>query len=329
MHENEFVNEFVTRISDMSEDELARIKTELSVFVSGWDVKKRTTELAVYEECPVAFKAYLVTKKIEGRSPKTLELYKLVLEDMLRTIHKDLATITTNDLRFYLYNLKDQRNISDRTLDHRRLILSGFFTWCYDEKYIPSNPSVSLSPIKYEVTPRKPLSDTQMERLRDVCETAREKAIVEVLYSTGCRCSELAGLKRDDVNLTTREVKLYGKGRKHRKSYINARAEIALRNYLAERTDYEEWLFVSERNPHHQMTKSGFEKIIHILGDRAGIKDVYPHRIRHTFATDALNRGMPVTDLQVLMGHESIDTTTIYAKASQLNISTNHQKYVV
>jgi site-specific recombinase XerD len=329
MQENEFVNGFVARIGDMSEEELSRIKQELSIFMSGWDVKKRSTELAVYEECPVAFKAYLVTKKIEGRSPKTLDLYKLVLEDMIRTIRKELATITTNDLRLYLYNLKDQRNISDRTLDHRRLILSGFFTWCYDEKYIPSNPTVSLSPIKYEVTPRKSMTDTQMERMRDACKTAREKAILEVLYSTGCRCSELTNLKRSDIDLATREVKLYGKGRKHRKSYINARAEIALKNYLAERTDVEEWLFVSERKPHHQLTKSGIEKIIHILGDRAGIKDAYPHRIRHTFATDALNRGMPVTDLQVLMGHESIDTTTIYAKASQLSISTNHHKYVI
>ena len=329
MQGNEFVNGFVARIGDMSEEELSRIKQELSIFMSGWDVKKRSTELAVYEECPVAFKAYLVTKKIEGRSPKTLDLYKLVLEDMIRTIRKELATITTNDLRFYLYNLKDQRNISDRTLDHRRLILSGFFTWCYDEKYIPSNPTASLSPIKYEVTPRKSMTDTQMERMRDACKTAREKAILEVLYSTGCRCSELTNLKRSDIDLTTREVKLYGKGRKHRKSYINARAEIALKNYLAERTDAEEWLFVSERKPHHQLTKSGIEKIIHILGDRAGIKDAYPHRIRHTFATDALNRGMPVTDLQILMGHESIDTTTIYAKASQLSISTNHHKYVI
>jgi len=329
MQENEFVNGFVARIGDMSEEELARIKEELSIFVSGWDVKKRSTELAIYEESPVAYKAYLVTKKIEGRSPKTLDLYKLVLEDMLRTIRKDLAAITTNDLRFYLYSLKDQRKISDRTLDHRRLIISGFFTWCYDEKYIPSNPAVSLSPIKYEIKPRKPLSDIQMERLRDACKTAREKAILEVLYATGCRCSELVGLKRDDVDLKTREVKLYGKGRKHRKSYINARAEIALKNYFAERDDFQEWLFVSERKPHRQMTNSGIEKIIHILGDRADIKDAYPHRIRHTFATDALNRGMPVTDLQVLLGHENIDTTTIYAKASQLNISTNHQKYVV
>ncbi len=329
MQGNDFVNEFVARIGDMSEEELARIKTELSVFVSEWDVKKRSTELAVYEECPVAYKAYLVTKKIEGRSPGTLDLYKLVLEDMLRTIHKDLKEITTNDLRFYLYSLKDNREISDRTLDHRRLILSGFFTWCYNEKYIPSNPTISLSPIKYEVKPRKPMTDSQMERLRDACKTTREKAILEVLYSTGCRCSELTNLKRDDVDLTTREVKLYGKGRKHRKSYISARAEIALRNYLAERTDYQEWLFVSERNPHHQMTKSGIEKTIHILGDRADIRDVYPHRIRHTFATDALNRGMPVTDLQVLMGHEQLNTTTIYAKASQLNISNNHQKYVI
>lgn len=329
MNEDNFINEFLAQIGDMPEHELSRIKQELSMFVSRWEVKKRSTELAVYEECPVAFKAYLVTKKIEGRSSNTLNLYKLVLEDMLRAIHKELTSITTNDLRLYLYSLKDERNISDRTLDNRRLILSSFFTWCYDEKYIFTNPTISLSPIKYEIKPRKPMTDTQMEKLRDVCYTSREKAILEVLYSTGCRCSELTNLKREDIDLNTREVKLFGKGKKHRKSYINARAEIALRKYLAERADYQEWLFVSERNPHHKMTNSGVQKILHILGDRASIKDVYPHRIRHTFATDALNRGMPVTDLQVLMGHESIDTTTIYAKASQLSISTNHHKYVI
>lgn len=329
MYENEFVNGFVSKIGDMDGEELSRIKSELLLFISEWDVKKRTTELIPYEECPAAYKAYLVTKKIEGRSPKTLNLYKIVLEDMLRAIHKDIAKITTNDLRLYLYSIKDQRNISDRTLDHRRQIISCFFTWCYEEKYIPDNPAIALSPIKFEVKPRTPLSDTQMERLRDACSTARDKAILEVFYSTGCRCSELTNLKRDDVNLITREVRLYGKGRKHRNSYINARAEIALRRYLAERNDYQEWLFVSDRQPHNQMKNSGIEKIIHDLGERAGIRDVYPHRIRHTFATDALNRGMPVTDLQLLMGHERIDTTTIYAKASQLSMSTNHHKYVI
>ncbi len=329
MQGNEFVNGFVARVEDMPEDILARIKEELSVYVCDWDVKKRTTELAVYEECPAAYKAFMVTKKIEGRSPGTLNMYRIVLEDAFRTIRKELSQITTNDLRLYLYNLKDQRNISDRTLNQRRVILSGFFKWCYEESYIPANPAISLSPIKYEVKPRKPLSNTEMELLRNACRTEREKAILEVLYSTGCRCSELTNLRIEDVDLYTREVKLFGKGRKHRKSYINARAEVALRKYLASRKDVQEWLFVSDRNPHPQMTNSGVEKVIHNLGDRAKVKDVFPHRIRHTFATDALNRGMPVTDLQILMGHDRIDTTTIYAKASQLNISTNHQKYVI
>lgn len=329
MHENEFVNGFVTRIGDMTDEELARIKTELAIFINDWDVKKRTTEVAIYEDCPMAYKAYMVTKKIEGRSPKTLDQYRMTLEDMFRTIRKEPSAITTNDLRFYLYNLKDTRKISDRTLDQRRIIINGFFTWCFAENYVPTNPALSLSPIKYEIKPRKPLTDTQMELLRNACCTAREKAIVEVMYATGCRVSELADLKKTDVDLTTRKVKVFGKGRKHRDTYINARAEIALKNYLDERTDYQEWLFVSLRQPHRKMTSSGIRKVIHAVGDRVRLWDVVPHRVRHTFATDALNHGMPVTDLQVLMGHEKLDTTMIYAKTSELNISMNHHRYVI
>lgn len=329
MHENEFVNEFVTRIGDMESEELSRIKTELAVFINDWDVRKRSTEVAIYDDYPMAYKAFMVTKKIEGRSPKTLDQYRMALENMFKVIKKEITTITTNDLRFYLYSLKDKNKVSDRTLDQRRIIISGFFKWCFAERYITVNPALPLSPIKYEVKPRRPLTDIQMELLRDACKTTREKAIVEVMYATGCRVSELADLKKTDINLTTREVKVFGKGRKHRDTYINARAEIALRNYLAERTDYQEWLFVSLRQPHRKMTSSGIRKVIHAVGDRVKMWDVVPHRVRHTFATDALNHGMPVTDLQVLMGHEKLDTTMIYAKTSELNISMNHHKFVI
>ena len=328
--QNELINKFMMRMSGkIPNDELKNVITELQMLMNNYDVSKKTTDLVVYHDLYEELRVYMVTKKIEGRSEGTLSLYKLCLADMLTKIGKPVKEITSNDLRAYLYNLQNERKISDRTLDDRRVICHTFFCWCVAEKYIDHNPCDVLSPIKYEIKERKPFSDVEMELLRDACKTEKERAIIEVLYSTGCRVSELTGLKKSDINFVSREVHLFGKGKKHRISYINARAEIHLKKYFELREDDNEHVFVSDRQPHHELHKEGIEKIVRIIGQRADLKDVYPHRFRHTMATDALDHGMPVTDLQNLLGHSRLETSMIYAKVSQTNVLHNHKKCII
>jgi len=172
----------------ISDEDLGIVMKELQILLNDYDVSRRATDLMVYEDLPKAYKVFMVTKKLEGRSSGTLELYQLCLEHFFDSIGKSLDEITTNDIRVYLYYVKDTRGISDRTLDNRRLILNNFFTWCSQEGYISSNPCATIAPIKFECKPREPLSDIEMERLRMSCVTSRERAILEVLYGTGCRC---------------------------------------------------------------------------------------------------------------------------------------------
>ena len=311
----------------ISNADIKLVENTLRSCLADYNLEKKCTELIVYEGLPEEYKYYMVSKSIEGRSQGTLDLYKLRLEDMLTTIQKPLRDITTNDLMVYLYKMQEQRKVSDRTLDSCRLIFHAFFAYCFDCGYIPKNPCASISPIHYESKPREPLNDIEMEKLRKACKTSRETAIVETLYSTGCRCSELANLKIEDVNLESRAVKLFGKGKKHRTSYLNARAVIAIQNYLESRNDDCPFLLCSMRRPYKKLDNGGIENIVKNLGARAGIKDVYPHRIRHTFATDALGHGMNIQELQQLMGHSNTDTTLIYAKVN--TNQQNHNKYII
>ena len=326
-----FTTDFMTRLDGkLSASDLALVKSELELFCGNYDISERVTAVVPYEDVfPNAYRAYMVTKKIEGRSMGTLDQYKRRLEEMFMAINKPLEEITTNDIRLFLYTIKEQRNISDHTLDNTRLILNSFFSWCSQEEYCTKNVCASIAPIKYERKEREAFSDVEIERLRDGCITLRDKAIVEVFYATGCRLMELTELKKKDIDLATREVHLFGKGKKHRTSYINAKAGVALTKYLNSREDTEEWLFVGERKPHNKLSRRSVEKILENIGDRANIKGVYPHRMRHTMATTALNHGMPITDLQVLLGHNKLDTTMIYAKTNQTNVAYNYSKSIV
>lgn len=220
--------------------------------------------------------------------------------------------------------------MSNRTMDGRRLVINTFLEWCRTERYIDWNPCSQIRPIKYESKPREPLTGIELELVRDACRTYREKAIIEVFYSTGCRVSEMVNLSKSDVDFVKGEVKLFGKGAKHRISYINARAEVSLKKYLFSRRDENPALFVSDRNPHDRLKKTAIEKVVREIGERSGIgRRVFPHLIRHTTATDALERGMNVAEVQKILGHEKLDTTMIYAKVCQENVKHDHRRYIV
>ena len=235
-----------------------------------------------------------------------------------------------NDVKAYLYNFQKTRNVSNRTLDSVRSILSSFFSWASAEGYLEKNIMISVKPIKYRRKQRGSLDDYELEKLRSACDTIRDEALVEFLYSTECRVSELVNVNKEDVNIKDGEVTLIGKGDKERKSYLTAHASLALQEYLKSRDDDNDALFVSKVKPHNRLKKGAIEKIIGELGVKAGIdKKVYPHLIRHTTATMGLQHGMDVTEIQKMLGHANIETTMIYAEVNQNDVKTSHKKYII
>lgn len=267
-----------------------------------------------------------------GLSDGTLNNYKLILELFFNQVMKPPELIEPNDIRMFLFIYQQDHGVSFRTLDKYREYIARFFAWANNEEYIQNNPAKHIPAIKHEVKPRMALSQIELEYIRNSCETLRETAIIEILYSTGCRVSELVALQKTDVNWHEKTVHLYGKGRKHRTSFINAKAEVALLKYLDSRNDSSNYLFVSERRPYKNLTKEDIEKIVREIGNRAFCKtnkNITPHILRHTTATTALQNGMPIADISQLLGHENIDTTMIYAKSSLENVQAGHKKYIV
>lgn len=327
-----FAKEFITKLNGkISDESLKTVFQELELFVNDYDIESRKTELIPYDDyIPKCYSTYLISKKIEGKSSGTLKLYDICLRDFFAFSNIPIENIKANDIRIYLYSLQQRRKISNHTLDERRLIINAFLQWCTTEGYIERNPCMQVSPIKFEFKPRNPLNGIELELIRDACKTYREKAIIELLYSTGCRVTELQRLNINDIDFGTGEVRLFGKGNKYRTSYLNAKSEVCIKKYLNERTDENIALFVGMRKPHQRLSKTGIEYIVGKIGKRAGIgRNLYPHLIRHTTATDAINRGMSVAEVQKILGHEKLDTTMIYAKLSEETIKYNHRRYII
>ena len=327
-----FARDFITRLDGkVSDDVLKTVLSELQVFANDYSIEKRETGVVKYvRDIPDCYRLYLIAKRIEGLSCETLKTYDLYLKDFLLSLDRPLNEITTNDIRAYLFHYQRVHNVGNRTMDGRRLVINTFLQWCTDEGYVNQNPCKQIHPIKYESKPREPLTGIEMELIRDACLTYRDRAIIETFYSTGCRVSELAGLKKADIDFRAGEVRLFGKGAKHRISYINAKMEVALKKYLFNRGDNSDAVFVSERAPHGAIKKTAIEKIVRDIGERSGIgRPLYPHLIRHTTATDALERGMNVVEVQKIFGHEKLDTTMIYAKVCQENVRYNHHRCIV
>lgn len=330
-----FRNEFQCAAADhgMPQQAIVDALMVLDSIAVRYEVNKKETALAVYnEELPEIVKIYIVCKKIEGLSPRTLDTYMRMLRLFFRDIRKPLPKITANDIRVYLFNYQRERGCSNRTLDKYRQYLASFFSWAADEGYVQQNPMRTIPAIKYEKKPRQNLTQLELEYLRQSCQTARERAIIEFLYSTGCRVSELSGVKFSDLDWTAKTVHLFGKGSKHRTSYINAKCEVALKAYLTTRVDNCEALFVTERKPYRQLKKDAVEKIVRNISCRTPAemqKRVTPHILRHTTATLALQNGMPIADISKLLGHEKIDTTMIYAHTCMESVQAGHRKYVV
>lgn len=326
-----FVVELEKEMPGATPETLNRISSVLDRVMQRYEIKEKEMALSVeVDPIPELVKAYIVVKKTEGLSAGTLENYSLILQNFFGRVRKAVADVTANDIRLFLYEYGKYRNVSDRTLDKYRSYICWFFSWAHSEEYILRNPAKSIKAIKYETKERQALTQMEMEQLRSGCQSLRDRAILELMYSTGCRVSEMAGLKLNDINWSDSTVHLFGKGKKHRNSYLNARATLALRAYLKTRTDSSDALIVTERAPYRAMSKEAIEAIMRKISERSGIgRKVTPHIIRHTTATIAVNAGMPIEDVSKLLGHASVNTTMIYAKASNEKVQAEHIRCVI
>ena len=265
---------------------------------------------------------------MQGCSEKSLTYYRKTIEAMSEKIGKAITHITTNDLRSYLTDYQMEKKSSKVTIDNIRRILSSFFSWLEDEDYILKSPVRRIHKVKTATTIKETYTDEALETMRDNCDTLRDLALIDMLASTGMRVGELVLLNRDDINFEERECVVFGKGSKERMVYFDARTKIHLQNYLAQRTDSNNALFVSLKAPYERLQIGGVETRLRELGKRLSLPRVHPHKFRRTLATMAIDKGMPVEQLQRLLGHQRIDTTLQYAMVKQSNVKIAHRKYI-
>ena len=273
-------------------------------------------------------KIFLAAKRVEGCSEKTIRYYDSTIRNVLTSIGKEVKSVTTDDLRVYLDEYQKRSNASKVTIDNIRRILSSFFAWLEDENYIDKSPVRRIHKVKTCKTVKETYSDEVLELMRDHCDGIRDLAIIDMLASTGIRVGELVKLNRSDVDFENRECVVLGKGNKQRRVYFDARAKIHLQKYLRSRTDSNEALFVSLQHPHNRLLISGVEIRLRELGRKLDLSKVHPHKFRRTLATMAIDKGMPIEQVQQLLGHQSVDTTLHYAMVNQNNVKLSHRRFI-
>lgn len=271
---------------------------------------------------------FLEAKRIEGCSERTLTYYGNTIDRMLSKIGKEVAHIMTEDLRTYLTAYQKQNHLSRVTIDNVRRILSSFFSWLEDEEYLIKSPIRRIHKVKTISSIKETYSDEELEMMRDSCYEKRDLALIDMLASTGMRVGELVRLNQSDIDFNERECKVLGKGNKERIVYFDARTKIHLQEYLECRCDENEALFVSLKSPHTRLTIGGIESRVRSIGQKLCIAKVHPHKFRRTLATKAIDKGMPIEQLQQLLGHKRIDTTLQYAMVKQSNVKLAHKKYI-
>nr|UOL66623.1 site-specific tyrosine recombinase [Bacteroides fragilis] len=272
--------------------------------------------------------AFISSKKVEGCSDKTIHYYKSSIEKLIATVKKNVCDIATNDIRCYLADQQEQRGLSKVTIDNLRRIYSSFFSWLEDEDYITKSPVRRIHKVRTDALVKEVLTDENIEVLRDSCHELRDIAMIDLLLSTGMRVGELVKINRDDIDFQERQCVVFGKGNKEREVYFNARTKIHLKKYLEQRTDTNPALFVSLHEPHTRLTISGVEVRLRQLGKRVNLNKVHPHKFRRTLATMAIDKGMPIEQVQKMLGHVKIDTTLHYAMVNQTNVKIAHRKFL-
>lgn len=273
-------------------------------------------------------KMFLDAKQVEGCSGRTIKYYRTTIEHFISNNNNPVRKITTEEIREYLAEYQKINNCSNVTVDNVRRNISSFFSWLEEEDYILKSPMKRIHKIKTKTVVKNVISDESIEKLRDNCKSIRDLAIIDLLYSTGIRVGELVNLNIDDIDLDGRECIVYGKGDKERRVYFDAKAKVHLKNYIESRTDENEALFVTLDSPHTRLKISGVEIRLRQLGRRLDLDRVHPHKFRRTMATRAIDKGMPIEQVQKILGHSQIDTTMQYAMVNQTNVKTAHQRYM-
>lgn len=307
------------------DDTINLVQDVLIMQLNSYEVTERCTKVAVRDDSDQGLlKKFLATKRVEGTADSTLQRYADINGALLRYLGKPLAEITTYDIRFYLSMRRQIGHVSNRTLDGMRRCYSSFFGWLAAEGMIPHNPCAALAQIKSRKVVKKPFSAADIERMREACDNIRDLALVDFLYCTGCRVSEVSRLDVSDIDFERMECVVLGKGNKERKVYLTEVAVMHLQEYLAGRKDSSEALFVGKGR---RLKKSGIEAIVKKLGRLAGVGNAHPHRYRRTLATNLLDRGMNIQDVAAILGHADLKTTQVYCYISQANVKAAYCKF--
>ena len=328
------INEMTPHLTPDQQDHLVNV---LHINFHGYEIREECTNLTAtgHDSDELKIRMFLASKKAVNRQDNTLLQYTREIRNMLRFLGKRIDDITGMDLRYYYGVMRERRGIKMSTMQTRLHYLSSFWDFLITEELVGSNPVRKVGMLKVEKTIKKPFSAEELEALRVNCITLRDRALVEFLYSTGVRVSELARLNVGDIEMSRQELIVYGKGSKERRTYLTDSARFYLRRYLIERCKggntiedlQSEPLFVTLDCPHNRLTVAGIQYMLRILGKHAGVDNVHPHRFRRTIATDLLNRGMKIEEVKEFLGHEKLDTTMIYCTVSQESVKTSHRKY--
>lgn len=305
---------------------------QLSALENAIDGALKNAEVVAIPDKPSeedrSLESFITAKRIEGCSEKTLRYYQDTIESMIIATGKQPRQIMTEDLRAYLTNYQTERRSSKVTIDNIRRILSSFFSWLEDEDFIVKSPVRRIHKVKTAKVIKDTYTDEALELMRDNCGSARDLAIIDLLASSGMRVGEMVSLNREDINFNERECVVFGKGNKERLVYFDARTKIHLQNYLDSRRDSNPALFVTLKAPYERLKIGGVEVRLRELGKRLNLPKVHPHKFRRTLATSAIDKGMPIEQVQQLLGHQKIDTTMHYAMVKQQNVKLAHRKYI-
>lgn len=313
----------------LDQAQLQALKLAMTISMEGLEIRKEQTELSTEVMDNREFsRRFLQAMAVAGKAPGTIKQYQMHIRILFEDVRKPVLEMTDEDLMLHLARQKYQRGVSNRYLNLKRIVFRSFFGWMRRKKYIQENPAELLDQIKYDETIKAPYSDEEREKIRCSCQRERDLALVDVLYSTAARVSEIVALNRSDIDFVENGCIVHGKGGKERPVYLNASAAYHLQMYLQGRADSNPALFVSYCKPYDRLGKNGIEAILRRLGRDAGVDHVHPHRYRRTALTNAANRGMPLQDVQSLAGHASPNTTMIYCTVDRSKVQAEHKMYL-
>lgn len=327
MKQQIIINVMQQMLPHLDNAQMQKLQKVLEIALFNCEITAQT-EKKDTDDNPKLIDAFVAAKRIEGCSEKTLKYYRITIETMVASIDKGIRHIQTEDLRSYLTDYQSKNQSSRVTIDNIRRILSSFFSWLEDEDYILKSPVRRIHKVKTATNIKETYTDEDLEKMRDNCTELRDLAMIDMLASTGMRVGEMVLLNRNDIDFNERECIVFGKGSKERVVYFDARTKIHLQNYLRSRKDDNPALFVSLKSPYERLKIGGVEVRLREFGKQLGLQRVYPHKFRRTLATTAIDKGMPIEQLQQLLGHRKIDTTLQYGMVKQSNVKIAHRKYI-